>query len=427
MHTQENDLLRFAKEAADSLPDQQAFVVNLSGVPKVEDHGIFRVMARRLREKVFGENALAFPLAQFRIVYVVDTDLAQAARSELERMANFLRENARGTIEYDHFPLSTEAEPFLRAVHRLNEFGQTNEDHSRKSQSAVSRQLNWQGLASFEKIESLLKGANIDSLIRSQSIHSLTSTAAPRVVARELVVSLDYLEELFSTPIQGNPWLFERVTDLLDRRMLYHLMRETAAPNQPMAIKLHVSTALSQEFAHMVEQLTADRHETLLVLLPFLEVKADPARARLALSRLESAGIHGGIDSSPWSAIEMEALADPLVDFIKFPYGPDWLQMDQDQLDRVAERAAAIGVDKIIMNRCVDDKSVEIGRSMGFVLFEGKGADAVAERMTTEWRKRIRDAQLAEMRNASGQSAPTSGKSADDEAKALFSKILGKK
>mgnify|MGYP002840829964 FL=1 len=94
------------------------------------------------------------------------------------------------------------------------------------------------------------------------------------------------MQKLYGIPLTRNPWLFDRITEILDRRMLLHLSRDRARTDRRLSINIHLSTILSDAFETFLLDQRFDWRRNLIFELSHIEMIDEPERFATALGRL---------------------------------------------------------------------------------------------------------------------------------------------
>ena len=120
------------------------------------------------------------------------------------------------------------------------------------------------------RIEEALSRVDLSSHSRRQPVCAFVEDDQPEVVFTELFVSIGDLRETLmpNTDMTANPWLFQRLTQTLDRRVLAQLSRrdDRTLMREGFSINLNVGTILSEEFLTFDSDINPTTHETVLEL-----------------------------------------------------------------------------------------------------------------------------------------------------------------
>lgn len=368
MRTREADLLALAMTAVREYPDAVALIADLSHVPHIDDPAFFRVLTGRLQERARELNAQRFDLADHKICFITRSDAAAALDATLKSLSTMLVAHGKPPIGETRFFLQTRPEPFLNvcrqmaaAVENRPDFGAEDDDD--------------RALAAFLEIERNLATADISNLLREQAIVDLSDPSSPTVKAIEIFTSIPAVQTLYGIPLTRNPWLFDRITEILDRRMLQHLSRERALKGRRLSINIHLSTILSESFEAFLLDPRFDWRRHLILEISHIEMIEAPDRFAQALRGLADLEATVAVDAVPWTSLPHMAEASPDIKFIKVEWAPALATLTGDDRARLTESLARIGLHRIVLNHCPDEAAIETARALGIFLVQGWGAD----------------------------------------------------
>jgi hypothetical protein len=340
---------------------RHAVVIDLSGILHIDEPVFHRTLVQALAADGKGSaTAQAFELAHNRIVLLVDSAMLADHQAVIAGVADVLRQHRRGLMEMRWFDLSDGAEALSEHLRALAEAAV-----SRDRPEALTA---GDSLARFLVIERSLHAVDLSSLVREHLIWQFPDGEAPRALFSEITVALEELERLFDVSLLRSPVLLSRVTELLDRRMLYYLMRDREAHPLPIAVKLHAETVASAEFRKVASDFPAKRHGDLIVQLPWLEWKLAAAKVTAAIASVRHFNMRVALDHVPLAGLDPAAL--PPVDYLRVPF----VDRDGDRidLDQAAAALAKVGAERCILSRCHTAEAVSLGRQAGFRLLEGR-------------------------------------------------------
>ena len=233
-----------------------------------------------------------------------------------------------------------------------------------------------QGLA---ELVAAIGKADLSNVLRRQSICAIMGDERPRPVFREVYVSIADLRDLLMPrrEIASDRWLFQHLTQHLDRRVLALLRRnDDQALAHSFSINLNISTLLSQEFLQFDQNLRMGARGTIVVELQKVDIFADPGAYLFARDYLKERGYRvclDGVSSVTLSYIDRERLG---LDLVKMFWTPD--MADSMATPRIADFRDAVertGRSRIILARCDSEEAVEFGQSIGIRLFQGRHID----------------------------------------------------
>lgn len=229
------------------------------------------------------------------------------------------------------------------------------------------------------KIESMLSNANLSSHIRRQAVAVMVAEGRPSVMFTEVFVSIADLREtlLPSVNLASNPWLFQRMTQTLDRRVLALLAkRDDGTLAKGFSINLNVGSILSDEFLAFDDELAAGSHGTVVIELRAEDIFADLAAYTFARDFVRQRGYRVCLDGVTWRSlpyVDPKRLGVELVKLVWTPDLPKVLASPQGAAALDAMRAIPPG--RLILARCDSDDAVAFGRANAITLYQGRLID----------------------------------------------------
>ena len=235
----------------------------------------------------------------------------------------------------------------------------------------LRRQLTPQMLGKLQKVLSM---ADFSSLIRRQSVCAVIGRSAPQMLFDEVFVSIADLRDtlLPDVDLMANPWLFQYLTETLDKRVLASVSKhDDGSLINNFSMNLNVSTILSDEFLQFDEDINASMRSTIVLELQLADIFSDIKAFILAKTFAQYRGYKvciDGITVDKLKYIDREQLGADLIKIIWHPTFMDVINEDKHFTDYVnkAERA------KMIICRVDDPQAVEVGNSLGINLYQGR-------------------------------------------------------
>ncbi len=231
------------------------------------------------------------------------------------------------------------------------------------------------------RIEEALSRVDLSSHTRRQPVCALVEDNQPEIVFTEVFVSIGDLRETLmpNTDMTANPWLFQRLTQTLDRRVLAQLARrdDRTLMREGFSINLNVGTVLSEEFLSFDSEINPSTHETVLELR-IEDIFADPSSFAFARDFLYERGYRICIDG---------------LNLDNFPFAyPNRMGVTYGKLSWSSEISGMVGTSqgeelkamilmrkrgRTILSRCDSETAIKVGRQMGITLFQGRYIDGL--------------------------------------------------
>ena len=229
-----------------------------------------------------------------------------------------------------------------------------------------------------ELIDTIAK-ADLSNLLRRQAVFAILTTQAPQPLFRELFISIGDLQKLVlpNYDILANRWLFQYLTETLDKRMLAMLSKnDDPAISNSFSLNLNVSTLLSKEFMAFDNTLKAGARGTIVIELQMLDVYADIAAFTFARDFARERGYRlclDGLNELTLPVVDREQLG---IDLVKLQWKPN---MGDDRLPekkaRIRDMVERTGKTKVIMCHVDSEEALRFGHSIGIAMYQGRFID----------------------------------------------------
>lgn len=236
------------------------------------------------------------------------------------------------------------------------------------------------------KLTKTLSMADFSSLIRRQAVCAVIGKSAPQMLFEEVYVSIADLRDtlLPDVDLTANPWLFQYLTETLDKRVLASISNhDDGSLTSNFSLNLNVSTVLSDEFLEFDEDINASMRSTIVLELQLLDIFSDIKAFILAKTFAQSRGYKiciDGITVDKLKYLNREQLDADLIKIIWHPTFMDVIHEDKHFMDYVnkAERA------KMILCRVDEPQAVEVGNSLGINLYQGRYIQRLLSRRSSK-------------------------------------------
>ena len=225
----------------------------------------------------------------------------------------------------------------------------------------------------------IIAKADLSNLLRRQAVFAILTTQPPQPLFRELFISIGDLQKLVlpNYDILANRWLFQYLTETLDKRMLAMLSKnDDPAISNSFSLNLNVSTILSKEFMAFDGTLKAGARGTIVIELQMLDVYADIAAFTFARDFARERGYRvclDGLNELTLPVVDREQLG---IDLVKLQWksnmGDDRLPEKKAKIRDMVERT---GKTKVIMCHVDNEDALRFGHSIGIAMYQGRFID----------------------------------------------------
>ncbi len=229
--------------------------------------------------------------------------------------------------------------------------------------------------ALLARLESVLSHTDISSFVRRQTTCAFVEGQPLRPVFEEIYVSIEDLQNQ-ATPgvdLLANRWLFQYLTQTLDRQVMTMLMRDGIGTTQPFSLNLNVATVLSPEFARFESTIAPSLRGRLVIEVNKLDVFADMGAFLFARDYMRERGFRVCLDGLTRYTLPYCNRARLGLDLIKVYWSPDSLDNLQTQnIPAIRNIVKETGQARAILCRCDTRQAIDIGKELGFVMFQGR-------------------------------------------------------
>jgi len=227
-----------------------------------------------------------------------------------------------------------------------------------------------------------LMSMRISDLVQHQTCLLVRTGGDGEVVFRENFISMGKVRERIApdTDFFASPWLFQYLTESLDRRLLGVLSeREYDDDFEPISINLNISTVLSRDFQKF-HRVIGKRSGNVVIEMQVIDVFADPKTYGYARDTLQERGYRVLIDGLDPLSLQY---FDPSIlgsDFLKISWSTALQDDGEDRREaEIKEVIAHVGKNSVILARVDTEKAVKWGLSLGINRFQGFFIDRLAE------------------------------------------------
>jgi len=228
------------------------------------------------------------------------------------------------------------------------------------------------------KLEEALKRMDIRNLIRRQAVCAIIPGNAPKLVFNELFIAMAELKRQImpGVDIFADRWLFQRLTQSLDKRVLMALPDMRADLDRALSININVSTLLSSEFLQFDQQLRASTKKAIVFELQTADIFSDMGAYLFARDFVQGRGYRMCIDGLTHFTFPLVNREDLGVDLKKMYWAADLADEGKtERRDKIRTAVGQAGPARVILCRCDDETAVKFGQELGISLFQGRYLD----------------------------------------------------
>ena len=287
-------------------------------------------------------------------------------------------------LENDYSDLCDLAQRMVSAGAQLEQDRKDAPDSVAKKEEVEKKPLDPPGLAA---IQEAIAQADLSTIIRHQPICAVVRDRKPEPAFNEIFTSIGLLCETLmpGIDVQANPWLFQDLTQHLDRRMISYLAKNgETTRGQPFSVNLNVSTLSSPEFLDFDEQLNKGMRGGIVIELQLFDVYADLGSFLFARDFLHERGYKFCLDATTHMSLPLIDRAELGFDLVKLLWSNDLADRLNGPRGRILRAAAEkVGPERLILAHCDSERALEVGESLGITLYQGYLLDEMLARNVT--------------------------------------------
>ena len=392
---QEHLLLDYVRKLERHRRGRQVAILHLSALqaPNRREHHV-RIAMNAFENLVKQLKGQLFVLSNSDLVFIFKDaalDETEAAIVKVKFLFSddplLVDEMGPGKIAFvDWFDLERDYEALLvlaqRAAHeedarRTQEFTKGFIAQQTAKQSPVGQPLTPQMLV---RVEDALIRADLSNMLRRQAICAIVGKAAPQPIFHELFISIADLREtlLPDVNLASSPWLFQHLTETLDRRVLAMLIKHddrTVAGD--ISINLNVQTLIATDFLAFDDNLQAGMRGTIVLELQAVDAFADLGAFLFARDFAHERGYRICIDGANLESLPFIDRQRLAVDLVKVNWTPAMKTGLLPNGVKIEQYVHRCGPGRLILARVDDQEAIDFGRQVGTTMFQGRHVEAL--------------------------------------------------
>ncbi|MCR4378812.1 MAG: hypothetical protein NUV50_12060 [Rhodospirillales bacterium] len=385
--TQEQLLLEYLRRLENRREGRKAVRINLSNLMPANrrDHHIraatnsFEVLVSELAGQLFQLSNLDVFFVYKAEVHTRVEDTVQKVKFLFSDDPLFDEKDRDGTKFVNWYDVEQEYDQLLKIVRDMSEDDSSKKRTATRSnvrESLKTRQEHGDPLTPeiLARAVKALQRTDLTSLVRRQFVCGVTKKLVPEPMFSELFISIMDLRETMMPGINitSNRWLFQYLTESLDKRVLSLLAKaDRLSFTGDISFNVNVSTLLSPEFLAFDEGVSAARRGSMVLELQKVDIFADLGAFLFVREFCQEKGYRICLDGMTYmnmSMIDRERLG---VDYIKLMWNSELIDAGAEMKGKLREMVHAAGSGRVILARCDNREAVDFGRSAGITMFQG--------------------------------------------------------
>ena len=228
--------------------------------------------------------------------------------------------------------------------------------------------------ANLAAIDQTMRSTQIADIIRNQPVYHVIPGKKGAIVFREHFIAMGELKKRVAPNVNlfGSPWLFQYLTETLDRRMLAVMSRrDLGKTTDSISLNLNINTIMSRDFQQFHESL-GEHTSQVVIEIQIIDIFSDLSAYHHAHDFLRERGYKVLVDGLSPIAINFFDPSILQADFLKISWGPEFVGEEKEDkiadMRRIVSRAGKHGV---ILSRVDSEDAVKWGATLGIARFQG--------------------------------------------------------
>jgi hypothetical protein len=224
-------------------------------------------------------------------------------------------------------------------------------------------------------MESALQRADLSNLLRRQFACKIDKNLVPDQIFSELFISIQDLRETLMPNVNllANRWLFQHMTETLDKRMLAMLNKtDQVTISGNISFNLNVRTLMSPEFENFDASVSANRRGTMIIELQKEDIFTDLRAYIFAREFIQSLGYRICLDGLTLQTLKIIDYKKIGGDMLKLMWNADLVDGGENVLAMVRSMTDEMGSDNVVLCRCDTRESIDFGHAAGIGLYQGR-------------------------------------------------------
>ena len=351
----------------------QAIIVDFRGVLSITDPVIYGVLEGSVFERLGDVPHRHFQLAPRIMVLLADKSAPPPVVCALERLQRELAAAHCGRLEWRYFDLTEESEVFRSECRVITNASRL----SGRDGSTFTH--DGEKLGALLHIVDSLRNIDLSAYMRGQPVLRCDPKGKGKIEFDERWIALEDLEQLIGVPVRNDPWKFSHLTNFLDFKVLDQIGRDGIGEHM-LSINMHSGNVLAPQFDSLIFRINPSYRSNLIVELPVADFLKNRPQAMRATAKLHENGVRVALDGVILPVVDRVVEQMPDVHFVKMIWSDAFTQLTEDKKARIKDLINVQTDKNFVLCRCGRAEDVEIGKSMGFSLFQGQG---VAQALVT--------------------------------------------
>ncbi len=172
--------------------------------------------------------------------------------------------------------------------------------------------------------------------------------------------------------ISGDKWLFQRLTETFDTKLMQALVDYESFPENVLSINMNVSTISTKAFDKFIAKQKSLSDHPLIVEITLFDIMSDLTAYFSAQEKLDRLGCKICIckmDIQSLYVLDRELIN---VDFLKIRWNKNYdRSLNATEKQRISDAIQAQGKMRVVLSDCDSKEAIRFGSELGIVMFQG--------------------------------------------------------
>jgi len=209
-------------------------------------------------------------------------------------------------------------------------------------------------------------------------ISASLSRICPQIIFTKKYVSLNEVNRsiLPGYRISGDKWLFQRLTETFDKKLMQALGDHNSFPDGVLSINMNVSSIFSKNFDKFIAKQKKLSDHPLILEIALVDIMSDLTQYYKAQEKLDKLGCKiciCNMDIQSLYVLNRELIN---VDFLKVSWSKNYLgSLTRQDRARVSQAIKAQGKMRVVLSNCDSKDAFSFGNEIGIVMYQGFEVD----------------------------------------------------
>ena len=230
------------------------------------------------------------------------------------------------------------------------------------------------GPMQLDKLERNLLTMDMFNMIKQQNICVVMNNIAPEIIYTKKYFSLKEINKsvLPDYNIEGDKWLFQRLTKTFDIKMMKTLVEYQSFPDHFLSINMNVASILTKEFDQFIAKQKQMSEMPIILEISLFDIMSDLAEYYIAQAKLKSLDCKICIcrmDIQSLYVLDRELIN---VDFLKIRWNKTYIsKLSDEEKNKISNAIATQGKMRVVMSDCDSQNAITFGNNLDIVMFQG--------------------------------------------------------